>query len=676
MKLLIVESPTKARTIKKFLGGDFSVEASYGHIRDLPKSKLGVDVENNFRPTYVVPTKARKRVNELKKEVSSAEEIILATDEDREGEAIAYHLADILSLEKRKRIVFHEITAKAIREAIANPREINMNLVNAQQARRILDRLVGYKLTPFLAKKISKGLSAGRVQSVALRLIVEREEEIKSFKPKEYWTIDGFFLKEKKLILAQLEKINGKKISKFWIGDEERANKITSAIKKEKEWQVKEVEKKEVFRNPLPPFTTSALQQEAWQKLHFSARLTMSLAQSLYEKGLITYHRTDSLNLSDEALRKSAEYIKKRIGKNYYEGIKKYKTKAKLAQEAHEAIRPTNLNHSPEEIFSRERLEERQKKLYDLIWRRFIASQMSKAVFDYVSISLSSGKYEFKATGQELKFDGFLKIYPTETSSAILPEVRVGELMLLKKIEPKQHFTKPPARYNEASLIKKLEEEGIGRPSTYAQIIDTIQRRNYVTKNGQKKFEPTEVGVLVNNILVSSFPSIVDLKFTAKMEDKLDKIAAGKEKWQKVLQDFYQPFSEKLNEEYKKIKSGGKEIERTDKICPLCGGHLVIRWSKYGKFYACENFPECHYKEPLETKGTGVKCPKCGGEIIEKRTRKGKIFYGCSNWPNCDFALWDKPTGETCPKCGSLLVEKGNKIICSNKDCDYTKKKE
>ncbi len=678
MKLLIVESPTKAKTIEKFLGDGFAVEASYGHIRDLPKSKLGVDIENGFKPTYVIPTKARKKVNELRKKASEMEEVFLATDEDREGEAIAYHLFDVLGLKENKRIVFHEITEEAIRKAISKPRGINMNLVMAQQARRILDRLVGYKLSPFLAKKISKGLSAGRVQSVALRLIVEREEEIKKFNPEEYWTIEGLFLGSGKLVSAKLENVKGKKVGKFFIKEKEKADKILSDIKKEEKWQAGEIEKKKVFKNPYPPFTTSSLQQEAWQALSFTAKKTMFAAQNLYEKGLITYHRTDSLNLSKTALNQAKDYIIGKYGKNYFEGPKEYKTKSKSAQEAHEAIRPTKPTIGSEEILQDNRLGENEKKLYALIWKMFIASQMARASFQAVSLKISagSGNFSFGASGQKMEFDGFLKVYPIKREGNIIPEVKTGDSFSLKKVEAKQHFTQPPARYNDASLIKKMEDEGIGRPSTYAQIIDTIQKRNYVNKNSQRRFEPTEIGVLVNKILVSNFPIIVDLKFTAKMEENLDKIALGEKKWQTVLSDFYLPFSKKLAEKYEEIKKDGKEIEKTDRICPICGSPLVIRWSRFGKFYACSNFPNCRYKEPLKKSAIGVKCPKCGADIVEKRTRKGKIFYGCSNWPNCDFALWDKPTGETCPECGSLLVEKGKKIICSNKECGFKKDKE
>ena len=677
MYLLIVESPTKANTISHFLGKEYKVLSSYGHIRDLPKGNFGIDIENNFKPKYVIPTKARKNLNILKKEAEK-KETILATDEDREGEAISWHLSQALNLKNPKRIVFHEITKQAIEDALKNPRKININLVNAQQARRILDRIVGYKLSPFLWKKVARGLSAGRVQSVAVRLIVEREREIEEFKPEEYWSIEAKLQKTQSQksqteFLTLLVKKEGKIIPKLGIKTKEEAEKILDDLKGA-EYKIKKIDKKELKRNPLPPFTTSTLQQELWKKLHWSAKMTMKIAQQLYEKGFITYHRTDSLNLSQQSLFSAKEFIEKNIGKKYWAGFfRKYKAKGKV-QEAHEAIRPADPKKNPKSI----NLDQNQSKLYNIIWQRFIASQMSQAVFDLTSVDISAGKYDFRANGQTLKFDGFLKIYPMKFKENELPSLEKDEILKLIKLIPSQHFTAPPPRYNEAGLIKALEENGIGRPSTYAPIISTIQARNYVEKNEQKKFQPTEIGILVNDILVKHFPEIVDIKFTAEMEDNLDEIAKGKEKWVDVCRNFYIPFEKNLEEKYEEVQKKEFTEKPTEKKCPKCGAPLVIRLGRYGKFYACSAFPKCKYTEPLKTNKLDIKCPKCGkGQIVEKRTKKGKIFYGCNRFPECDFALWDKPYVnskgeiEKCPKCGAPLVEKGKKIACSNKDCDF-----
>ncbi len=690
MKLIIVESPTKAKTLQKFLGKEYSILSSYGHIRDLPSKKIGIDIKNDFEPEYVIPDKAKKRVKELKEELKKNEQVILATDEDREGEAIAFHLAEILKLKNPQRIVFHEITKSAIEEALKNPRGIDMNLVSSQQARRILDRLVGYKLSPFLWKTVARGLSAGRVQSVVLKLINEREEEIKNFKSVEYWTIVALLLKIKNEnekikndtngFEAMLIKENGKVIQKLGIGNEKEVQRIIDNLK-DNDYEVRKIEEKETRKNPLPPFITSTLQQESWQRLYFSAKKTMLLAQKLYEKGLITYHRTDSLNLSLSSQKMAESFIKKNYGQEYYPAsVRIYKTKSKTAQEAHEAIRPTQPDISPSEIKLKNKLEEQQFKLYELIWQRFIASQMSEAIIDSVSVEIESqnpdakkNQYTFRATGQVLRFKGFLMVYPMKLEEKQLPDLKKNEKLLLDKISPLQHFTQPPARYNEASLIKVLEKEGIGRPSTYAPILDTVQKRNYVEKNEAKRFQPTEIGVLVNNILVKHFPKIIDLKFTANMEENLDKIAKNEESRTNVLREFYQPFQQKLKEKGK-IVSKKDLVKETEKICPQCGSSLLQRWSKYGKFYGCSAYPKCKYIEKTKKPGLDIKCPNCNqGEIVSKKTKKGKIFYGCSKWPDCDFALWDKPTKETCPKCKSLLVEKGKKIACSNKDCDFQK---
>ena len=685
MKLVIVESPTKAKTIERFLGGDFVVRSSYGHVRDLPKKKLGIDIENNFKPQYVVPLRNKKTVTGLKKSLEKATALILATDEDREGEAIGWHILEALKKPKIKteRIVFHEITKQAIEESLKNPREIDMDLVDAQQARRILDRLVGYKLSPFLWYKVAKGLSAGRVQSVAVRLIVEREREIQNFKPQEYWSIEALLQQKTdnskptyaeasagkqpiKEFTASLIKKDGKPIDKLDIKSKEEADKITKELAGA-EYEVSRIERKETKRNPLPPFTTSTLQQAAWQKLKFSAKQTMAVAQGLYENGYITYHRTDSLNLSQQSLLSAQKFIIGTYGKNYWAGApRKFKTKSKGAQEAHEAIRPTDSFKTPE--LSQD-LDKNQSRLYDLIWRRFIASQMSQAIFDSTTVDINARNYTFRATGSVMKFDGFLKAYPIKFTENDLPLLREKEMLELIKLVPAQHFTQPAPRYTDASLIKKLEELGIGRPSTYAPIISTIQDRRYVEKNQEKRFIPTEIGFTVNDMLVEHFSEIVDYQFTAEMEKELDEIAEGKIAWAPVVKNFYEPFAKHLDEKYKKVEKVKTE-EKTDRICPQCGGEIVVRSSRFGKFYACKNFPKCKFTEPIVS-STNVTCPKCfEGEIIERKTRKGKTFYSCSRYPKCEFALWNKPTGEKCPKCGALIAEniKG-KSRCSNKEC-------
>lgn len=698
MQLIIVESPTKAKTISRFLGPNYRVFSSYGHIRDLPEKEFGVDIKNNFRPKYVILPKARKIIKFLENACRKAKITIIATDEDREGEAIAWHLIDVLNLnESYQRIVFHEITKEAIKAALRHPRDIDMNLVNAQQTRRILDRIVGYKLSPFLWKKVFRGLSAGRVQSVAVRLIVEREKEIKKFVPQEYWQIKATFKKLKNSpdgenfneeFQALLFKKNKKLIPQLGIKSKKEAEKIVKDLEGA-EYKVKKVEKKEKKRNPLPPFVTSSLQQEAWKRFHWPAKFTMQIAQNLYERGFITYHRTDSLNLSKTSLLGAKKFIIENYGKNYWAGFfRKYQTKTKGAQEAHEAIRPTYSYQTPEALKIQKKLDENQFRLYELIWRRFIASQMAQAHFDstYVEILgkiLASQRknapyeYSFKAKGQILKFDGFLKIYPIKYKEEELPFLKEGEILELLKLLPSQHFTQPPPRYTEATLIKALEEEGIGRPSTYAPILSTIQERNYVEKDEKKHLRPTEIGVIVNNLLVEHFPKIVDIKFTARMEKQLDEIAQGKKKWTKVLEKFYGPFTKNLQEKYRTLEK--KDIvpqEKTEKSCPQCGSPLLIRLGKFGKFYACSKFPQCTYTEPLREKELEVKCPKCEkGKIIEKKTNKGKIFYGCNQFPQCDFALWDKPKSEACPKCGFPLTEKKKKIRCSNQKCDFEKSK-
>ncbi len=649
--LIIVESPTKANTIKKFLDKDNVVLPSYGHIRDLPKSKLGIDIDNDFEINYVIPTKARKTFNILKKEAKNSDNIYIATDPDREGEAIAWHLVEVLNLKDYKRITFHEITKKAIEEALNHPGEIDINLVNAQQARRALDRIVGYKLSPFLWKKIMRGLSAGRVQSVALKLIVDRENEIKNFKPEEYWSISVDLKKEK-----EFEAIL--KIPKMSIKTEKEANEIAKELEASS-YKVKSIEEKQIKRSPLPPLITSTLQQEAAKKFGYSSKKTMKLAQDLYEKGLITYHRTDSFNLSDEALKMAKEYITKEFGENYYH-YRTFKKKGR-AQEAHEAIRPTSIQKKD------------NSKIYNLIFDRFIASQMKEAIFNSTKIEIETDKKRLlQSNGSTLIFDGFLKVYPMKLEEKELPQLNKDDQLKLLKVNPQQHFTQPPARYSEAKLIKTLEENEIGRPSTYAPIISTIQLRNYVKKNEDKRFEPTEIGIKVNEILSEHFPEIVDINFTAKLEKDLDKVALGKENWKELLRMFYGPFSKTLEQKYSEVEKQTPEPILTEELCPNCGKKMMIKVGRFGKFLACSGFPECKTTKNIddEAKKTGVKCPQCNqAELIQKKSKKGKIFYGCPNWPDCDFALWDKPTGNICPKCNSLMVEKNGKEKCSNKNC-------
>ncbi len=741
--LVIVESPTKAKTISKFLGRDYKIESSFGHIRDLPKSKLGVDVDNNFEPQYTIPIKAKKKCNELKKLADKAENIYFATDEDREGEAISWHLVEIFKTPKSKvkRIVFHEITEEAIKEALKNPRTLDLNLVDAQQARRVLDRLVGYQLSPLLWKKVARGLSAGRVQSVAVRLIVEREREIEAFKPQEYWSIESIFSpqktkNEKIEFEARLNEIDGKTVDKFEIKNDKQADKILSDLKNA-EYEISNIEKKQAKKSPLPPFTTSTLQQAANNRLGFSAKQTMMLAQQLYEGielgklgsvGLITYMRTDSLNLADKFLNEAQAYIKDKFGKEYTNGIHKYKAKSKMAQEAHEAIRPTLATNDPESI--KEYLNDRQYKLYKLIWQRALASQMSEAILDGTKIDIKAinTPYIFRANGSIIKFDGFLKVYPTATKENILPDLSKKDLLDLISITPNQHFTQPPARYSEATLVKALEEYGIGRPSTYAPTISTIQDRNYVEKE-EKRLKPTEIGILVNDLLVKHFEQIVDYQFTANLENDLDQIAEGKIKWQPVIHEFWGPFKKNLEKKEKELDKKEITEESTDEVCEKCKKPMVIKIGRFGKFLACTGYPECKNTKPLDQEGkeqqapeeTGDKCPDCGkpmvkrkgrfgefigcsgypeckyikkeksqefgscpkcgkGKIVGKRSRRG-FFYACNQYPDCKHALWGRPVieeGETesqkCPDCGSILVyAKEDQIKCSNKECKYKK---
>lgn len=650
--LIIVESPTKARTLTRFLKGAYQVEASMGHIRDLPKSDIGVDVENNFTPRYIIPRDKAKAVGALKKIAKKATAIILATDPDREGEAIAWHVKHIVDEGKQvSRIVFHEITEDAIQDALKHPREIDLALVDAQQARRVLDRLVGYKLSPLLWQKLSKRwLSAGRVQSVAVRLIVEREREIATFTRQEYWTIEGDFERIKALLTSK----DGEKYEKTLeydlfdgtytttsstINSQQSANDIIHDLKSP--FVVSAVDKKEIRRAPGAPFTTSTLQQEAGRKLYYSAKRTMQLAQKLYEEGLISYHRTDSVNLSEKFIDEARAYIRSELGSSYVSSSpRRFKTKSKVAQEAHEAIRPTDVRRQASDLKDGE-LNHDHIRLYELIWKRAVASQAAEAVFDLTTIDIDSANgYRFETAGSVIKFDGYLKILGRENGEVVMPELAVGETLNLKEAIPIRHETSPPPRYSEASLVKTLEEKEIGRPSTYAPILSTIQDRQYVTKE-EKRLLPTELGNSVTDFLVRYFPDILSLPFTATMEDNLDAIANGQREWQPVIAEFYGPFEKELNSTYESAEKVKVVEEKLDEACPQCGNPLVIRMGRFGKFVACSTFPACKYTRQFAEK-IDMKCPRCGGDIVIKKTRRGKMFYGCGNYPTCTFAAWKK----------------------------------
>jgi DNA topoisomerase-1 len=649
MKLIIVESPTKAKTIAQYVGDGYLVRSSYGHVRDLPKSELGIDTEHDFTPSYIVPTKAKKNVTALKKEAALAEEIILATDEDREGEAIAWHLYETLGIDKLKkknpelkvhRIVFHEITKTAIEHALETPRQIHQHMVDAQQARRILDRLVGYKLSPVLWKRYWRGLSAGRVQSVATRLIVEREREIEAFKPQEYWSVDATLSAPGQAtpLLASLSTHKGKAVDKFDIATQTDAQRVVDAVTPAT-WRVAQVERTASQRTPHAPFTTSTLQQESARRLRFSSKQTMMFAQGLYEAGFITYMRTDSVNLSEQSLAQAAAHITSTYGERYHKR-RKFKTKSKSAQEAHEAVRPTDPSRTPEALANS--LTPQQAKLYDLIWRRFTASQMTEASFDATAIDIEVSEYGFRATGSVLTFDGFLKVYPSKFEDNELPPVKQGEILNLQEVKPEQHFTKPPARYNEASLIKILEKEGIGRPSTYASIVSTILLRKYVEKDRSRYFHPTEIGMQVNDYLVERFPAIVDVAFTSSMESQLDEVATGDRKWVPMIREFFTPLEKDIKEKMKEAQAAkDAEVETTDKICDKCQSPMIVKRGRFGKFVACSNFPTCKnvLKEPkssIPPEPVGRECPKDQGPLIYRNSRFGK-FIACSNFPKCRY---------------------------------------
>ncbi|MFM1608270.1 type I DNA topoisomerase [Streptococcus mutans] len=680
--LVIVESPAKAKTIEKYLGRSYKVVASVGHIRDLKKSSMSIDFDNNYEPQYINIRGKGPLINSLKKEAKNAKQIFLASDPDREGEAISWHLAHILDLDLKgkNRVVFNEITKDAVKNAFVEPRQIDMDLVDAQQARRVLDRIVGYSISPILWKKVKKGLSAGRVQSVALKLIIDRENEIKAFKPEEYWSIDGFFKKGNKKFQANFYGLDNKK-TKLKSNDD--VKKVLTRIKND-DFLVDKVEKKERKRNAPLPYTTSSLQQDAANKINFRTRKTMMVAQQLYEgirlgsngqQGLITYMRTDSTRISPVAQNDAANYITEHFGAEYSKHGNHVRN-ASGAQDAHEAIRPSNVNHTPESIAKY--LDKDQLKLYTLIWNRFVASQMTAAVFDTVKVNLTQNGVLFIANGSQIKFKGYMAVYNDSDKTKVLPEMIKGEIVKKISANPEQHFTQPPARYSEASLIKTLEENGVGRPSTYAPTLETIQKRYYV-RLVSKRFEPTELGEIVNSLIIEFFPDIVDVKFTAEMESKLDEVEVGKEEWQKVIDQFYKPFEKEVIKAEEQMEKIQIKDEPAGFDCDVCGHPMVIKLGRYGKFYACSNFPDCHNTKAI-TKEIGVICPICQkGQVIERKTKRNRIFYGCDRYPDCDFTSWNKPIGRDCPKSGDFLVEKkirggGKQVVCSNEECDYKEK--
>jgi len=686
--LVIVESPAKARTLSKLLGGNYSLKASMGHVRDLPRSQLGVDIEKGFAPKYVVPRAKSKIVKELKEAAKDAATVYLATDPDREGEAISWHLAQVTKTNRKpyRRVVFHEITKGAIERAFAHPRSIDMQLVNAQQARRILDRLVGYKISPLLWQKVRRGLSAGRVQSVAVRIIVDREREIERFVSVEYWTIEAELAKAAETATFRALLIGLADGTKLEIHNEPEATELVEELKQAR-YKVIKVSTKKVTRQPAPPFITSTLQQEAWRKLHFPAKLTMSVAQELYEGlpigdegnvGLITYMRTDSTRVARSAIAETREFIAGKYGSRYVPAhSRSFATQVKGAQEAHEAIRPTKIWREPSLL--KPHLSDAQFKLYQLIWKRMVASQMAAALFDSTTVdikasSLPKRDYLFRSSSLLNTFDGFMILY-TESkdeaeegkTSPTLPPLAKGDRLKLIELLPEQHFTQPPPRFTEATLIKMLEQWGIGRPSTYAPILSTIQERGYVDKTGGR-FQPTELGFIVNDLLAKHFPDIVDIEFTAHMEDELDKVANENKDWVGVVQDFYTPFEQSLNSASQFMERVKLE-EITDEICPQCGKPIVIKFGRYGKFLACSGYPECKYTKPFLVK-IGVKCPQCGGELVERKSKKKRTFYGCSNYPDCRFFLNTRPLPQPCPQCGGLLTTYRRNLAKCTK-CEY-----
>lgn len=685
-KLVIVESPAKAKTIKKYLGSGYEVVASMGHVRDLPKARLCVDVKNDFAPKYAIIKGKEKLVSELKEAASESDTVYLATDPDREGEAISWHLAYILGLDpsEMNRVTFNEITKTGVTEGMANPRAIDIDLVNAQQARRILDRLVGYSLSPFLAKTIRRGLSAGRVQSVALRIIVDREMEIRAFKPEEYWTIDARLTAEgSRSIFGAF--FYGNKDGEIKIQNEEQANAILAELESA-QFMVDSVKKSKKNKQPAPPFITSTLQQEASRKLGFQAKRTMKAAQELYEGidiqgmgavGLITYMRTDSLRISEDAISEAVNYIENRWGKNYLPTKPRhFKTRAN-AQDGHEAIRPTSVALTPKDVEAS--LTKDQYKLYKLIWERFVACQMANCVLNTTQAVISAGDYLFRASGYSVAFDGYTVLYEEgrdveEEAGKDLPKLETGMHLKVRGLKGSQHFTQPPARFTEASLIKTLEENGIGRPSTYAATITTLTSREYVTREG-KSFKPTELGEVITQLMKEKFPEIVNIRFTAAVEKDLDEVQNGNVDWIETLHSFYDDFDKKLKK-VKKEMDGVKiqlKEDQTDFICPNCGKPMVVKVGRYGKFIACSGYPECKTIKKI-VNDTGAVCPKCGGKIIEKKSKRGRIFYGCDQYPKCDFVSWDAPSKQNCPICGKVLLQKKDKaktLYCVTPDCEY-----
>ncbi|MGY0372089.1 type I DNA topoisomerase [Clostridium sp. JNZ J1-5] len=682
-KLVIVESPAKAKTIGKYLGKNYVVKASMGHIRDLPKSQLGVDIESNYTPKYITIRGKGELLNNLRKEAKKSDKVFLATDPDREGEAISWHLAEALKLDENQkcRIEFNEITKNAVKSAIKNPRAINANLVDAQQARRVLDRLVGYKISPILWRKVKWGLSAGRVQSVALNLICNREDDIKNFEAKEYWTIECQ-LESQKSSKPFIVKLYSKDNKKIEIANEEESTRIKNELNKNK-FTVNDVKLSNKNRKPLPPFTTSTFQQDSYKKLNYSTKKSMSIAQQLYEGidikdhgtiGLITYMRTDSVRISKEAQEGAKDYIVNVFGENYIpKTIRNYKGKKNI-QDAHEAIRPTYIELSPDKI--KDSLKPEQYKVYSLIWKRFVASQMADCLMNTISVGIENGPYMLKASGSNIEFDGFMKVYDysaeEDEESIKIPDLEKGEVLSKKNIKTLQHFTQPPARFSEATLVKTLEENGIGRPSTYAPIVSTLIDRKYVERE-KKTLMPTELGFIVNNIVSEYFKKIVDVEFTAKMENKLDYIEEGKENWKHVVNEFYTPLIEYIELAEKEISKITIEDKPTEIKCDKCGRYMVIKHGRFGDFLACPGYPECKNTKPM-LEEIDVQCPLCGGKVLLRKSKKGRKFYGCSNYPECNFASWFEPSEKRCTKCGSFMVKKENKkqgkyLECSNKEC-------
>ncbi|MCY9806832.1 type I DNA topoisomerase [Lentilactobacillus senioris] len=683
--LVIVESPAKAKTIEKYLGRSYKVIASKGHVRDLPKSSMGVDIEHDYDPHYISIRGKGDTIKELRSAAKKAKKVYLAADPDREGESIAWHLSHILKLDPNddNRVVFNEITKDAVKESFNHPRSIDMDLVDAQQARRILDRLVGYSISPLLWQKVKKGLSAGRVQSIALWLIIEREKEINAFKPEEYWTIDSEFKKGRSKFKASFYGVNGKKKD---LPNNDVVQEILKQLNPKAPFDITKVTKKERKRQPQPPFTTSTMQQEANRKLNYRTRKTMMAAQQLYEginlgkegnQGLITYMRTDSTRISAVAKHEAAQYLHDELGEQYA-ATKPIKGKLpEGAQDAHEAIRPTSVFRTPESV--KEYLTKDQFRLYQMIWSRFVASQMTPAVMDTMTVTIDQNNVTFRANGSKMKFDGFLKIYGDgKEKDNLLPDLAVGDQVDLVNNNPDQHFTQPPARYSEATLIKTLEEKGVGRPSTYSPTLETIQRRYYVKLVG-KRFEPTELGEIVNSIIVDYFPDIVNVDFTANLENELDEIEEGQENWVKVIDEFYQPFSTEVQKATENMEKVQIKDEPAGFNCDICGAPMVVKMGRYGKFHACSRFPDCRNTKAI-VKEIGVTCPKCHeGQVIERKSKKNRVFYGCSRFPECDFVSWDKPVGRNCPKDQYFLVEKkikgGTQVVCPNGDYEEAPQK-